>query len=212
MTEKEKMLAGELYFSGDKELVDERVKAKKLCADYNSTVYNDYMKRDRVLTKLLGGKGENTVIEYNFFCDYGYNIKVGDNFYSNHNCVIIDCAPVTFGNNVFIGPNCGFYTAGHPLGATARNSGLEYAEPITVGNDVWIGGNVCVMPGVKIGDNVVIGGGSVVVKDIPSGSVAVGNPCRVIKKVPKSDIPDAIVDIRDIMDAESEKKDKSKKK
>lgn len=209
MTEKEKMLAGELYLSADKELVDERVKAKKLCADYNSIVYNDYMKRERVLKKLLGAIGENITIEYSFYCDYGYNIKVGDNFYSNHNCVILDCAPVTFGNNVFIGPNCGFYTAGHPLGASARNSGLEYAEPITVGNDVWIGGNVCVMPGVKIGDNVVIGAGSVVTKDIPSGSVAVGNPCRVIKKVPKSDIPDAMGDIKDIKE---EKKDKSKKK
>ena len=100
---------------------------------------------------------------------------------------ILDCAEVTFGNNVFIGPNCGFYTAGHPVDAEQRNQGLEYAKPIKVGNDVWIGGNVCVMPGVTIGDNVVIGGGSVVVKDIPSGTVAVGNPCKAVRKITEAD-------------------------
>ena len=111
---------------------------------------------------------------------------MGDNFYSNHNLVILDCAEVIFGDNVFIGPNCGFYTAGHPLDYKARNYGLEYAKPIKVGNNVWIGGNVCVMPGVTIGDNVVIGGGSVVTKDIPSGVVAVGNPCKPVKEIPES--------------------------
>lgn len=190
MTEKEKMLAGELYLSADKELVEERVKAKKLCADLNACIYNDYLRRERILVKLLKEKGENTCIEANFFCDYGKNITVGDNFYANHNCVILDCAEVKFGDNVFIGPNCGFYTAGHPLDAETRNSGLEYAKPITVGNDVWIGGNVCVMPGVTIGDNVVIGAGSVVTKDIPSGMVAVGNPCKTVKKVAEAEKSD----------------------
>ena len=108
---------------------------------------------------------------------------MGEDFYANHNLVILDCAPVTFGDHVFIAPNCGFYAAGHPLDAPTRNAALEYAKPITVGNDVWFGGNVVVLPGVTIGNNVVIGAGSVVVHDIPDGVVAVGNPCRPIKKV-----------------------------
>lgn len=186
MTEKEKLQAGELYNGNDKELVADRISAKKLCEEYNAVTYNDFQKRDRLLNRLLAFKGENTWIEPNFFCDYGYNIIMGDNFYSNHNLVILDCAEVTFGDNVFIGPNCGFYTAGHPLDYKARNYGLEYAKPIKIGNNVWIGGNVCVMPGVTIGDNVVIGGGSVVTKDIPSGVVAVGNPCKPVKEIPES--------------------------
>lgn len=186
MTEKEKLQAGELYNGNDKELVTDRISAKKLCEEYNAVTYNDFQKRDRLLNRLLAFKGENTWIEPNFFCDYGYNIIMGDNFYSNHNLVILDCAEVTFGDNVFIGPNCGFYTAGHPLDYKARNYGLEYAKPIKIGNNVWIGGNVCVMPGVTIGDNVVIGGGSVVTKDIPSGVAAVGNPCKPVKEIPES--------------------------
>lgn len=185
MTEKEKQQAGELYNGNDKELVADRINVKKLCMEYNSTTYNDFQKRDRLLTRIIAFKGENTVIEPNFFCDYGYNIILGDNFYANHNCVILDCAEVIFGDNVFIGPNCGFYTAGHPLDAETRNSGLEFAKPIKVGSNVWIGGNVCVMPGVTIGDGAVIGGGSVVVDDIPAGYVAVGNPCKPLHKVGK---------------------------
>lgn len=187
MTEKEKLQAGELYNGNDKELVAERINAKKLCEEYNAVTYNDFQKRERLLNRLLALKGENTWIEPNFFCDYGYNIIMGDNFYSNHNLVILDCAEVIFGDNVFIGPNCGFYTAGHPLDYKMRNYGLEFAKPIKVGSNVWIGGNVCVMPGVTIGDNVVIGGGSVVTKDIPSGVVAVGNPCKPVKEIPESD-------------------------
>ena len=118
-------------------------------------------------------------IESNFFCDYGYNISVGENFYANHNLVILDGAKVEFGDNVFVGPNCGFYTAGHPIDIKSRNEGIEYAKPIKVGNNVWFGGNVSVMPGVTIGDNVTIGAGSVVTKDIPSNCVAYGNPCKV---------------------------------
>lgn len=186
MTEKEKLQAGELYNGNDKELVSDRIAAKKLCAEYNAVTYNDFQKRERLLSRLLAFKGENTWIEPNFFCDYGYNIIMGDNFYSNHNLVILDCAEVIFGDNVFIGPNCGFYTAGHPLDYKMRNYGLEFAKPIKVGNNVWIGGNVCIMPGVTIGDNVVIGGGSVVTKDIPSGVVAVGNPCKPVKDIPES--------------------------
>ncbi len=127
------------------------------------------------------------MIEPSFYCDYGYNIEIGENFYSNHNLVILDGGKVAFGDNVFIAPNCGFYTAGHPLDVKQRNRGLEYAYPIKVGNNVWIGGNVSVMPGVTIGDNTVIGGGSVVTKNIPSGVVAVGNPCRVLREITEAD-------------------------
>ena len=183
MTEKEKQQAGELYNGNDPELVNERIKAKKLCMEYNAVEYNDYQKRERVLARLLPLKSEKAIIEPNFFCDYGYNIILGSNFYSNHNLVILDCAEVTFGDNVFIGPNCGFYTAEHPIDADTRNQGLESAKPITVGSNVWIGGNVTVLGGVTIGDNTVIGAGSVVTGDIPANCVAAGNPCKPIKSI-----------------------------
>ena len=177
MSEKEKMLSGVLYNANDKTLFTERVKAKELCRKYNSELKKDYLK------ELLGKTGENFQIEPNFFCDYGYNIELGENFYSNHNLVILDPGRVTFGDNVFIGPNCGFYTAEHPIDAETRNSGVEYAFPIKVGNNVWFGGGVTVIGNVTIGDNVVIGAGSVVTKDIPSNVVAVGNPCKVLKQL-----------------------------
>lgn len=183
MTEKEKQQAGELYNGNDPELVTDRVKAKKLCVEYNDIPCNDYRKKAWLLDRLVALRGENTYIEANFFCDYGYNMVIGDNFYANHNLVVLDCAEVIFGDNVFIGPNCGFYTAGHPLDYPTRNSGLEYAKPIKVGSNVWFGGNVCVLPGVTIGDNVVIGAGSVVNKDIPSNTMAAGNPCKPIKTI-----------------------------
>lgn len=185
MTEKEKAMAGMLYNPGN--MHDDLAKCKELCAEYNRLMPSQIEERRRLLKKLLGKTGEEFHIEQNFWCDYGYNIEIGENFYANHNLVILDGAKVKFGDNCFIAPNCGFYTAGHPLNAEIRNSGLEYALPITVGDDVWIGGNVCVMPGATIGNNVVIGGGSVVTKDIPSGVVAVGNPCRPIKKIDEID-------------------------
>lgn len=136
-----------------------------------------------LLKKLLGKTGENLIVEPPFTCDYGYNIEVGENFYANVNLVILDGAKVRIGDNAFIAPNVGIYTAGHPLDASDRNKGLEYAYPITIGNNVWIGAGAIILPGVTIGNNVVIGAGSVVTKNIPAYSLAVGNPCRVIKRI-----------------------------
>lgn len=188
MTEKDKMGRQMLYDANyDKELINDRIAAKELCFEYNSIRPSDGEKQKELLTRLLGKTRENFCITAPFWCDYGYNIEIGENFYANHNLVILDGAKVTFGNNVFIAPNCGFHTAGHPIDAERRNKGLEYAYPISVGNDVWIGAGVQVMPGVTIGSNVVIGGGSVVVKDIPDNSVAVGNPCRVIRPITEED-------------------------
>lgn len=183
MNEKEKMLSGKLYNPLQDSLPKDRESAKKLCFKYNQTPPQRTFKRIQLITKILGKTGKNYWIEQPFQCDYGYNIEIGENFYSNHNLIILDPAKVTFGNNVFIGPNCGFYTPEHPLDAETRNTGLEYAKPITVGNNVWFGGNVVVLGGVTIGDNAVIGAGSVVVNDIPANTVAVGNPCRVIKEL-----------------------------
>ena len=183
MQEKEKMIAGLLYNPNDKELFEDRIKAKNLCQEYNLLKPNEFDKKKEILAKLLGKTSKNSLIEPNFYCDYGYNIEIGENFYSNHNLVILDCAKVKFGKNVFIGPNCGFYTAQHPTNPIERNKLLEYANPITIGSNVWIGGNVVVLAGVTIGDNVTIGAGSVVIKDIPPNSIAVGNPCKVIKKI-----------------------------
>ena len=183
MTEKEKRDNGELYNPNyDEELIQEMRKAKELCYKYNNINPLNLEERKEFIKKILGKTKENVLIESNFFCDYGYNISVGENFYANHNLVILDGAKVEFGDNVFIGPNCGFYTAGHPIDIKSRNEGIEYAKPIKVGNNVWFGGNVSVMPGVTIGDNVTIGAGSVVTKDIPSNCVAYGNPCKVKKE------------------------------
>ncbi len=184
MTEKEKMLAGMIYDANyDPQLIAERNACKELCRTYNSLPPSDLSARENLLKQMLGSVPGNILIEQPFYCDYGYNISVGENFYANFNMVILDEAKVTFGDNVFIAPNCAFYTAGHPLSAAERNKGLEYCRPITVGNNVWIGGNVVVLPGVTIGDNCVIGAGSIVTKDIPAGSLAVGNPCRVVKTI-----------------------------
>ena len=184
MSEKEKMLAGELYDANyDKDLFELRIKAKELCYEYNYLRPNELDKKKEIIEKLTRKTIGQFTIEPNFYCDYGFNIEFGENFYSNHNLVLLDANKIQFGNNVFVGPNCGFYTSGHPLDYEARNKGLEYAKPIKVGNNVWIGGNVVVFPGVTIGDNVVIGAGSIVTKDIPSNVVAVGNPCKIIKEL-----------------------------
>lgn len=184
MTEKEKMLEGLIYDANyDSQLIAERLECKELCRDYNELRPKETEARTSLLRRILGCVKGDILIEQPFNCDYGYNISVGRNFYANFNLVILDEAKVTFGDNVFIAPNCGFYTAGHPVDPVERNKGLEYAKPITVGDNVWFGAHVCVLPGVTIGDNCVIGAGSVVTKNIPSDSVAVGNPCRVIRKI-----------------------------
>lgn len=188
MSEKEKMLNQQLYDANyAPELIKERTFAKELCYDYNHLRPSQRAERKQLLQKLLGKTKDNYTITAPFWCDYGYNIELGENFYANHNLVILDGAKVTFGDNVFVAPNCGFYTASHPLDYERRNAGLEYAYPITVGDNVWIGGGVQVMPGVTIGSNVVIGGGSVVTKDIPDNCVAVGNPCKVIRPITEAD-------------------------
>ena len=135
------------------------------------------------MKKLFHKTGENFHIESNFWCDYGYRIEIGENFYANHNVVMLDAGGISFGDTLLVAPQCGFHTSGHPIDAQTRNSAIEYARPIKVGNDVWIGAGVHVCPGVTIGNNVVIGAGSVVVRDIPDNSIAVGDPCRVIKKI-----------------------------
>lgn len=183
-TEKEKMLEGVLYdANNDRELIAERLRCKEYCHEYNLLSPSQTDRRDYILRCLLGRTGERFLIEQPFHCDYGYNIEIGENFYANVNCVILDEAKVIFGDNVFIAPNCGFYTAGHPFDIEQRNGGLEYARPITVGSNVWIGAQVCVLPGVTVGDNCVIGAGSVVTKDLPANVLAVGNPCRIIRKL-----------------------------
>lgn len=183
-SEKGKMLRGEIYDANyDPELINERIRCKVMCRRYNDILPDRLEERAALLRSLLGKTGKTFLVEQPFYCDYGYNIEIGENFYSNVNLVILDGAKVKFGDNVFVAPNCGFHTAGHPLDVSRRNAGFEYARPITVGNNVWIGAGVNVLPGVTIGDNCVIGAGSVVNKDIPANSLAVGNPCRVIRSL-----------------------------
>ncbi len=183
MTEKEKMISGLYYLACDKQLVQDRIKAKNLCLAYNALPAEDFKGKEEILRRLFGKMGGSVTIEPNFFCDYGYNIEFVDNAYINHNCVILDCAKVTIGANVMIGPNCGIYTAQHPIEAKPRISALESAKPIFIEDNVWLGGNVTILPGVRIGKNSVIGAGAVVNRNIPPNSLAVGNPCKVIREI-----------------------------
>ena len=188
MTEWEKAQAGYLYDANyDKDIVDARTKCADLCYEFNHCKPSDTKKQTELLHQILGEIKGDIVITVPFYCDYGFNISVGKNFYTNHNCTILDGAKVEFGDNVFIAPNCVFSTAGHAIDAEQRGKGLEIALPIKVGNNVWFGANVSVLPGVTIGDNTIIGAGSVVNKDIPSGVIAVGNPCRVIREITEKD-------------------------
>lgn len=186
MTEKDKMIAGKLYIASDSVLTRERQKARSLTQLFNQSNEDD-VQRIAYLKELFGRTGENIWIEPSFRCDYGYNTSVGENFYANYDCIIIDVCPVTIGNNTFFGPRVCIYTAAHPVDAEVRAAGLEYGKPVSVGNDVWIGGNAVINPGVGIGNNVVIGSGSVVTKDIPDGVIAVGNPCKVLRPITDED-------------------------
>lgn len=184
MSEEEKLEKGLLYDANNDNSIREKiVNAQRICFKYNNIEPSDVKKREEIIEELIKDIGENYVIEQPFFCDYGYRIKIGKNFYSNHNLCILDAGHVEIGDNVFIGPNVGIYTSSHPLEVELRNKGLETAEKIVIGNNVWIGGNVVILPGVTIGDNVTIGAGSVVTKDIPNDSLAYGNPCRVARKI-----------------------------
>lgn len=183
MTEKEKRDQGLLYLSMDEELTKERQHAKEQIFQLNRLSPLQEQEKKLIFRQLFGRVGSKFWIETPFYCDYGYLISIGENFYANHNCIILDCAPVIIGDDVMFGPNVSLFGAGHPLNPTERTQGLEYAKPIVIGNRVWIGGNVSVMPGVTIGEGCVIGAGSVVTKDIPPYTVAVGNPCRVRSEI-----------------------------
>ena len=184
MTEKEMMLAGLTYSAVDKELLEELNAVKEIIHDYNSLRPSETQKRLEILKGLLGHiEDDEVIINQPFYCDYGKQISVGRRFFANFNLTILDEAPVTIGDDCFIGPNVSIYTACHSTDPTERNTREEWAEPVTIGNNVWIGGSVTILPGVTIGDNVTIGAGSVVTKEIPSDTVAVGNPCKVIKHI-----------------------------
>lgn len=188
MTEKEKAAQGLLYNNNfDEELINERLDCQTKCYEYNQLSPRNTEERQRLIKHIVCEIGDGFQIEQPFHCDFGYNIHIGKNFYSNYNLVILDEATVTIGDYVFIAPDCGIYTAGHPINAAQRNEGLEYAKPITIGNHVWIGGGVRIMPGVTIGNNVVIGSGSIVTKNIPDNVIAAGNPCKVLREIAEED-------------------------
>ena len=185
MTEKEKMLAGQWYNANfDSELATERAFVKDLCLELNSTRMQDLNRRKKILREILPHVNADAVeILSPFMVDYGYNIYLGAGTFLNHNVYLMDCAEIRLGKKVFVGPNCGFYTAIHPLDIVKRAEGLEMAKPIIIGDDVWIGGDVTILPGVKIGSGSVIGAKSLVTKDIPANVMAFGNPARVVKRI-----------------------------
>lgn len=186
-SEKQKMLSQKPYIASDPELSKERMLAQKTCFEINSLSPEFVEKRNQLLKNLLGSVKDNFYVEPPFHCDYGYNISIGEKFYSNYNLIILDCGKVSIGDNVMLAPNVSIYTAGHPIDAEMRNKEWEYAIPVKIGNNVWIGGNTVINPGISIGDNTVIGSGSVLTKDIPSNVIAAGNPCKVIRKITEED-------------------------
>lgn len=201
MNQKERMLAGLPYKAWLDGLSEARMENKLKVWEYNSLRPDENGKKDELIRSILGEAGEQVHIEAPFHCDYGKNITVGNNFYANFNCIILDVGKVVIGNNVMFAPNVALYTAGHPIHPDSRNSGYEYGIGITIGDNVWIGGNVVVNPGVTIGNNVVIGSGSVVTKDLPDNVIAVGNPCRIIREVTEEDrkyyFRDRVFDVED---------------
>lgn len=187
MSEKQKMLLGKLYMAADDELRRDNKKSRMLTRLFNNSTEEQIGYRKELLKELFEKTGENLYIEPPFRCDYGCNIAIGNNFYANYDCIIVDVCKVIIGENVMFGPRVGIYTAGHPIDADIRNTGLEFGKPVTIGDNVWVGGSTVINPGVKIGNNVVIGSGSVVTKDIPDNVVAVGNPCRILRKITEED-------------------------
>jgi maltose O-acetyltransferase len=182
-SEKEKMLNGELYDASDPQLVSERNRARDLTKQYNRTTADNQRERQELLDELLGSVGRECKIEPPFRCDYGYNIYIGENFYANFDCVILDVCRVDIGRNCQIGPGVHIYTATHPLDAAERTKGPEYGKPVTIGDNVWIGGSAVLNPGVTIGDNSVIASGAVVTEDVPNEVVVQGNPAKVVKEL-----------------------------
>jgi maltose O-acetyltransferase len=182
VSEKDRMLAGQLYDPLDPELVRARERARNLCQDLNATREADQETRRRILTALLGAGGESVWMQPPFFCDYGSNILLGQRVFFNFNCVVLDVCRVTVGDYTLFGPAVQIYTATHPMNAELRRN-QEYAKPVEIGSDVWVGGGVILCPGVKVGSRSVIGAGSVVTRDIPEGVFAAGNPCRVIRSI-----------------------------
>jgi maltose O-acetyltransferase len=182
-TEKEKMIAGEMYDPMDKQLVEERIQTRLLLKKLNENPEDNPDQKSRIQQQLLPNASSDLWLQTPFYCDYGYNISIGDRVFFNFNCIVLDVAPVIIGSRTMFGPNVQLYTATHPINHIERSSGLEYAKPIVIGEDVWIGGSAVICPGVTIGDRSIIGAGSVVTKDIPADSIAAGNPCRVIRKI-----------------------------
>jgi maltose O-acetyltransferase len=182
-TEKEKMLAGELYNALDKQLSDERLQTRLLIKKLNDTREDEESTRTAILRELIPNAGSGLWLQPPFYCDYGSNILIGEKVFFNFNCVVLDVTYVTIGSRTLFGPNVQIYTATHPLDHLERASGLEYAKPIVIGEDVWVGGSAVICPGVEIGSRSVIGAGSVVTKNIPSDVFAAGNPCRVIRSL-----------------------------
>lgn len=176
----------EMAYISDKGVFEEQKKCRILTQKLNQADRSDFEELAKIVKELLG-KSENAFINPPFYCDYGFNIEVGKNFFANYNCTILDVAKVIIGDNCQLAPNVAIYTAGHPLHPDSRNSGYEYGIRVTIGDNVWVGGNTVICPGVKIGSNVVIGAGSVVTKDIPDWSIAAGNPCKVLRKITEED-------------------------
>lgn len=181
-TERQKMIAGELYDPLDPELTAERVRARDLCWSLNATRESEQDERRRILVDLFGAGGETAWMQPPFYCDYGSNIELGERVFFNFNCVVLDVCPVRIGSFTLFGPAVQIYTPMHPLNAQLRR-GKEYGKPVTIGSDVWVGGGAIVLPGVSVGSRTVIGAGSVVTRDIPDGVFAAGNPCRVIREI-----------------------------
>jgi maltose O-acetyltransferase len=178
--QKAKMLAGELYLASDPELVTDHLRAQAILARFNTSGADEESLRVELLRELFGHFGDGAVAKPNIRCDYGYNISIGSRSFINYDCVLLDCNRITIGEEVQIAPGVHIYTGTHPVDARARRSGLEYALPVIIGNGVWLGGGVIICPDVTIGENTVVGAGSVVTHSLPGNVVAAGNPCRVI--------------------------------